>query len=118
MVGDHQREDVGMGPVVSLSQLKDVRERMAELPSGSAIVFGGPARCRPVGGDEERGAFMPSVLLHCDPPSQIPHIHTTEAFGPVSTVLRYDDHDQAADLVRRVEGSLVASIFLLHPRRD
>lgn len=115
VVGDPRREDVGMGPVVSLLQRDDVRGRIAELLSESEIVFGDPARCQPAGGDAEKGAFLSPVLLHCDRPAQSRHVHTTEAFGPVSTVLPYDDLDQAVDLARRGEGSLVASIFTHDP---
>jgi len=115
VVGDPRREDVGMGPVVSLAQRKDVRGRIAEILSESEIVFGDPAHCQPAGGNDEEGAFLSPVLLHCDRPAQSRHVHTTEAFGPVSTVLPYDDLGQAIDLAQRGEGSLVASIFTYDP---
>jgi 3,4-dehydroadipyl-CoA semialdehyde dehydrogenase len=38
-------------------------------------------------------------------------VHEVEVFGPVATLLSYDDADQAFALVRRGGGSLVASIF-------
>ncbi len=115
VVGDPRREDVAMGPVVSLSQRKDVRGSIAHLLHEAEIVFGDPAHCRPTGGDEEKGAFLSPVLLHCDCPMLGRNVHATEAFGPVSTVLPYDDVDQAVELAQRGEGSLVASIFTYDP---
>ncbi len=38
-------------------------------------------------------------------------MHHTEVFGPVATLLPYRDAAQALDLVRRGEGSLVASLY-------
>ena len=115
VVGDPRREDVNMGPVVSLSQRNDVRGKIAELMSDAEIVFGNPARCEPAGGDDIKGAFLSPVLLRCGDPRSSQHVHTTEAFGPVSTVLPYDDLDHAIDLAQRGEGSLVASIFTYDP---
>ena len=115
VVGDPRREDVGMGPVVSLSQRDDVRGRIAELLHEAEIVFGDPAHCRPTGGNEDTGAFLSPVLLHCERPVQAHNVHMTEAFGPISTVLPYDDVDQAIELAQRGEGSLVASIFTYDP---
>ena len=37
--------------------------------------------------------------------------HDTEVFGPVATLLPYKDLNQAYELVRRGEGSLVASLY-------
>lgn len=111
VVGDPRREDVGMGPVVSLSQRKDVRSSIVSLLREAEIVFGDPAHCVPTGGDDERGAFLSPVLLHCERSMQAHQVHATEAFGPVSTILPYDGLDQAIDLAQRGEGSLVASIF-------
>jgi oxepin-CoA hydrolase/3-oxo-5,6-dehydrosuberyl-CoA semialdehyde dehydrogenase len=115
VVGDPRREDVSMGPLVSLSQRNDVRGKIAEILSESEIVFGNPAHCEPAGGDEANGAFLSPLLLHCGKPTISRHVHTTEAFGPVSTILPYDDLDQAIDFARRGEGSLVASIFTYDP---
>jgi len=111
VVGDPRREDVGMGPVVSLSQRRDVRGSIASLLQEAEIVFGDPAHCQPTGGDDETGAFLSPVLLHCERPMQGRQVHAMEAFGPVSTVLPYDGLDEAIELAQRGEGSLVASIF-------
>ena len=51
------------------------------------------------------------MLLRCTRPLTGRHVHTTEAFGPVATVMPYDSLDEAVALVAKGEGSLVASIF-------
>ena len=38
-------------------------------------------------------------------------VHRTEAFGPVSTLMPYRNLDHALTLIRRGEGSLVASVY-------
>ena len=49
---------------------------------------------------------MPT-LLHCEKPLTSKAVHSVEAFGPVSTVLPYDSIDEAIELARLGEGSLV-----------
>ena len=96
-----------MGPLVSLAQRDDVRARIAELAAEAEVVVGDPANDGAAGG----GAFLAPVLLRCTDPDRARKVHMVEAFGPVATVIAYDDLDQAVELVRRGEGSLVASVF-------
>ena len=53
---------------------------------------------------------MPT-LLHCEKPMTSNAVHSVEAFGPVSTVLPYDNLDEAIELSRLGEGSLVGSVI-------
>ena len=64
-----------------------------------------------VGADPEKGGFLNPILLYCDRPAQYPQVHEIEAFGPVSTLMPYDTVEDAIDLAKRGEGSLVGSIF-------
>ena len=73
---------------------------------------------RVVAGDAERGAFLNPVLLHCDKPASARAPHDVEAFGPVSTIMPYDDVDEAIALARRGKGSLVASVFTYDRRQS
>jgi 3,4-dehydroadipyl-CoA semialdehyde dehydrogenase len=43
-------------------------------------------------------------------------VHDTEVFGPVATLLPYRDHDHALALLRRGQGSLVASLYGSDPQ--
>jgi oxepin-CoA hydrolase/3-oxo-5,6-dehydrosuberyl-CoA semialdehyde dehydrogenase len=51
------------------------------------------------------------VVLYCDKPLDARAVHDVEAFGPVSTVMPYDDVAEAVALTHRGKGSLVASVF-------
>src|SRR5262249_16121074 len=59
----------------------------------------------------EKGAFMSPTLLLAKNPLEAREIHAVEAFGPVCTVVPYDDLDSAITLARRGEGSLAGSVF-------
>jgi oxepin-CoA hydrolase / 3-oxo-5,6-dehydrosuberyl-CoA semialdehyde dehydrogenase len=110
-LGDPRRDDKAMGPLVSRAQRDAVRTQIEKLQSEAEIVFGDPDRCAGEGIDPAAGAFISPVLLRATDPLGAKRIHDTEAFGPVATVIAYDDLDQAIELVRRGGGSLVASLF-------
>ena len=111
-VGDPRAEDSRMGALVSLSQCKDVREKIAELEAaGAKIVAGDLSADPPVPG----GAFLPPVLLRSDDPWSSDAVHDVEAFGPVSTIMPYRDLDDAIALSNRGRGSLALSLFTHSP---
>ncbi len=102
-----------MGALVGQDQLEDVRARVADLAREARIVFGDPLV--PPAGVDPAGAFMSPVLLRCDQPWAAPSIHATEAFGPVSTLMPYQDLAEAVALCREGQGSLVMSLFTHDP---
>ncbi len=104
-------EATRMGPLASLGQREEVRRRIRELGAEAEIVAGDPARPRLASGDAERGAFLNPVLLYCDKPLGAKAVHEVEAFGPVSTILPFDTLEEAVELARLGQGSLVASLF-------
>ncbi|MFC3166743.1 phenylacetic acid degradation bifunctional protein PaaZ [Paracoccus fontiphilus] len=108
MPGD---EGTRMGPLASLGQRDEVRARIRELQAVAEIVAGNPDDVRIGSGDAEKGAFLNPVLLYADKPFQADAVHDCEAFGPVSTVMAYDDLDEAVALAARGRGSLVSSVF-------
>jgi oxepin-CoA hydrolase/3-oxo-5,6-dehydrosuberyl-CoA semialdehyde dehydrogenase len=110
-LGDPRTDDKAMGPLVSRGQREAVCAAVAVLATEADVVFGDPHRCAGEGIDAKAGAYFAPVLLRARDPMQASQIHDTEAFGPVATVLAYDDLDSAIELVRRGEGSLVASLF-------
>ena len=114
-LGDPRSEGKAMGPLVSRAQRDAVRAQIAKLQTEAEIVFGDPDTCAGEGIDAAKGAFISPVLLRATDPMTAKRIHDTEAFGPVATVMAYDDLDQAIELVRRGEGSLVASLFTYDP---
>ena len=115
-VGDPAHEDVRMGALVSNAQREDVREKIATLSEEADIVFGSPDKVDVIGADITSGAFISPVLLRCNNPADAEKVHAVEAFGPVSTMMPYNDLDDAIALCNRGEGSLVMSLFTHDPK--
>ncbi|MFZ6772945.1 phenylacetic acid degradation bifunctional protein PaaZ [Undibacterium sp. SXout7W] len=115
VVGDPRVDGVRMGPLASKAQQHDVRERIAILAEGNQIAFGGVDAVKPVGEATEHGAFVSPTLIVCRQPLAHPRVHDVEAFGPVSTLMPYDDIDNAIALAAKGRGSLVASLVTKDP---
>ncbi len=111
VVGDPRLESVAMGPLASLAQRREVREQIGRLQQEAELICGAPGELRVQGADPDRGAFVGPTLLQCRDSSRAHEIHTVEAFGPVCTVVPYEDLDSAIALARRGGGSLAASVF-------
>jgi len=107
-VGDPAVEGVRMGPLASHAQQADVAERIALLRQGAELAFRGSTDW--VGPGTADGAFCPPTLLACHQPMDVDAVHDIEAFGPVSTVMAYEDLDQALALAAKGKGSLVATL--------
>lgn len=110
-VGNPANKEVNMGALVSVEQRDEVLERVAELSADAQIVYGDQTRMKLVDANPEKGAFFVPTLLLCDKPISSTAVHSVEAFGPVSTVLPYDNLDEAIELSRLGGGSLVQSVF-------
>jgi len=110
-IGNPASKDVDMGALASLGQRDEVRERVNELATQADIVFGGEEEFEVLEADAKQGAFFMPTLLHCQQPLSSSVVHAVEAFGPVSTVLPYDNLDAAIELSRMGEGSLAGSII-------
>ena len=110
-VGDPRLESVGMGPLASLEQRREVLRQLRRLKQEAQVVAGARNRRVFEGADADRGAFVPPTLLSCPDPQSARAVHSIEAFGPVCTVVPYRDLDDAIAIARRGGGSLVGSIF-------
>ncbi|HEX8623645.1 MAG TPA: phenylacetic acid degradation bifunctional protein PaaZ [Allosphingosinicella sp.] len=110
-IGNPREEGVTMGALASRSQLRSVREAVAELAKSARIVSGDPERS-PVEGN---GAFISPILLRADDPWGSDAVHDVEAFGPVSTIMPYRDLGDAVALANRGMGSLALSLFTFDP---
>ncbi|WP_428687463.1 phenylacetic acid degradation bifunctional protein PaaZ [Roseibium sp.] len=100
-----------MGTLVSLKDREDVKAKVAQLAGEAEIVSGSVDDVSLVSGDAAKGAFMAPVLLRCDKPFAAEAVHSVEAFGPVATVMAYEDAGEAVALARKGRGSLVSSLF-------
>lgn len=104
-VGDPAEEGVKMGPLVNAEQRADVQERVDSLiAAGCEVRLGGQADL------QAAGAFFPPTLLFCQQPEETPAVHALEAFGPVATLMPYQDREQALRLARAGLGSLAGTL--------
>jgi len=110
-IGHPASKQVDMGALASQGQRDEVRSRVRELSHQADIVYGGSDEFDVIDADAAKGAFFMPTLLHCDKPLSSPAVHSVEAFGPVSTVLPYENIDEAIELSRLGEGSLVGSVI-------
>ncbi|WP_293391309.1 phenylacetic acid degradation bifunctional protein PaaZ [Nevskia sp.] len=111
VVGDPSQAGVTMGALASLGQRDEVLKAVGRLRDVADLVFGDPQDFAVTGGDAKKGAFLSPLLLRCANPHASPAVHEIEAFGPVSTVMPYDDIDDVIALAAKGEGSLVGSLF-------
>jgi oxepin-CoA hydrolase/3-oxo-5,6-dehydrosuberyl-CoA semialdehyde dehydrogenase len=113
-VGDPAVEGVRMGALASRGQQADVAERVAQLMEGAEAVLSAKDGFAPVGDGVAEGAFFaPTLLLARDPSRSA--AHDVEAFGPVSTLMPYDELDEALALAARGRGSLVGTLVTRDP---
>jgi oxepin-CoA hydrolase/3-oxo-5,6-dehydrosuberyl-CoA semialdehyde dehydrogenase len=110
-IGHPGGKDVDMGALASQGQREEVRARIADLACDANIVYGNRDDFAVAGADARKGAFFMPTLLHCEKPLSARAVHSVEAFGPVSTVLPYENLDEAIELARLGEGSLAGSII-------
>ncbi len=104
-IGNGLEADVQMGPVVSAQQLKTV-EQYIEVgkQEGAKLVTGGK---RPSG--LPRGFFMePTIFDRVKPDSRIAQ---EEIFGPVLSVIRARDYEEAIEFANSSQFGLTSSIY-------
>jgi oxepin-CoA hydrolase / 3-oxo-5,6-dehydrosuberyl-CoA semialdehyde dehydrogenase len=109
VVGNPAEEGVRMGALAGLEQREEVRRSVKALLSAGRIVSGDPDHVDVVGASAERGAFIGPLLLQTADPDR-PEPHQVEAFGPVSTIIGYQDTAEVIELAARGRGSLVGSV--------
>ena len=109
-VGNPRNPAVRVGPLVSTAQRDAALAGLARLQSECAVLFGGDADFTPLDAAGST-AFVQPTLLFCERGLAAEHVHDTEVFGPVATIVPYANGAEAIALARRGQGSLVASVF-------
>ena len=113
-VGNPRNESVRMGSLVSKEQYHSVVEGIARLKAEAEVLFDGQAQAL-VDADASVSACVAPVLLGSREPAKARVLHEEEVFGPVATLMAYDSIEQAHELIRRGEGSLVMSVYSADP---
>ncbi len=99
-----------MGSLVSEQQLRNVRRHVEEAVAKGATVLAG-GRPRP---DVGPLFHEPTILEGVEPPMAV---CTEETFGPVVSVFRFDDEDEAIRLANDTPYGLNASVWTKDGRR-
>lgn len=110
VMGDPSEPSVSMGCLISEAQKEDVVAQVSRLTQVCDVAYGGNEHDFEVVGASKE-SFYPPTLLLCHDPLSTPEVHSIEAFGPVCTLMPYDDLDQSADIAAKGKGSLVASLI-------
>lgn len=104
-VGDPTDPEVQMGPLISATQLKRVQAHVDQaLDDGAKLVIGGG---RPAGLDTGF-YFEPTILTEVTPDATIAQ---EEVFGPVLSVLRYSDDDDAVRIANNSQYGLSGAVW-------
>jgi aldehyde dehydrogenase (NAD+) len=106
-VGDPRSADTQVGPVISDASAVRILDMVSSgVAAGDARVATGGSRLR---GELAAGAFVsPTVLADVATGSRLAH---EEIFGPVATVSRVADDDEAVAAANGVEQGLAAYVF-------
>ncbi len=108
VVGNPDEEGVTMGALASQDQCVEVCEKVGQLAESCSIEYGS---AEPLSDEVGSEAYLSPILLYCDDPIKNQDVHNIEAFGPVSTVIPYENPQQAIEISKLGQGSLVSSIF-------
>jgi betaine-aldehyde dehydrogenase len=106
-VGDPSNMEMDMGPLVSQSQQKRVKKYVDDgMEQGGRLLFGGKIPQLP---GHENGYFLEPTAIYTD--NHNSSIVQEEIFGPVFTVLRTSDLDDAIKKSNEVIYGLGASVW-------
>jgi 3,4-dehydroadipyl-CoA semialdehyde dehydrogenase len=110
-LGDPRAADTRMGPVVTRGQQAAAFDGIRRLGSEAQVICGGAEAPALDGIDAGKSAFVAPTLLRVKDPASAKAVHEVEVFGPAATIVPYRDEVDAAALIARGGGSLVASVY-------
>jgi aldehyde dehydrogenase (NAD+) len=111
-VGDPFTEGTALGPVVSDAQRERVRSYIrAGVQEGARLVTGGE---EPPEGLQHGYYVRPTIFSDVSPEMTVAR---EEIFGPVLTIIPYDDEDEAVDLANHSDYGLAGGVWSSDPER-
>jgi 3,4-dehydroadipyl-CoA semialdehyde dehydrogenase len=110
-VGDPALEGVNVGPLSTAQQLRDVRAGIERLAAESKVALGGTGPFEKVGVKGDKGYFVAPTLFVHEGPAAAKVVHEHEVFGPVATLLPYQDTAGVIADVQKGAGGLVCSVY-------
>jgi succinate-semialdehyde dehydrogenase/glutarate-semialdehyde dehydrogenase len=107
VVGDPMLESTDVGPLASEQQRDDIEQLVADaVAKGAKVLCGGAAPDQP-------GFYYPPTVLTGITPEM--RVHREEVFGPVATVYRVADTEEAIELANATEFGLGANAWTNDP---
>lgn len=110
-MGDPKDESVKLGPLVDKKQHDAALAGLETLKTESQVLTPPLQLENLVGEGVNKDCFFAPTLLRCDNPVTAKMTHEVEVFGPVATLMPYQDYDELWKLVSKGNGSLVSSMF-------
>jgi len=111
-VGNPFEADTISGPVVNEQALKRITGMIEQAKSDGARLITGGER---IGGDLADGYFLqPTVFADVDPGSELAQ---NEVFGPVLSIIPFDDEEQAIEIANSTQYGLSGYVFTNDLRR-
>ncbi len=105
-LGDGLMEDTDVGPLINAAAMDKVERYAGVAAEEAEVAVGG---IRPSGAHLSEGHFFPPTLaLGVQPGSRMA---TEEIFGPVLSVIRFSDFDEAVRINNEVDYGLSSSVY-------
>ena len=105
LIGDPLAEETQMGPLATYEQIEHIERQVAlAREEGGTVLTGGKRPKTP-----NHGWFYEPTIIAC--PDQKMTIVDTELFGPVLSVLRFDDEAEVTTLANDSKYGLAAGVF-------
>ncbi|UWU89060.1 3,4-dehydroadipyl-CoA semialdehyde dehydrogenase [Bradyrhizobium sp. CB1015] len=115
-VGNPRNSAVRMGSLVNRAQYQSVHDGLARLRDLTNVLHDGASHPL-IDAEPDISCCVGPTLLGSPDPDRAGLVHDLEVFGPVATLMPYRDEAHALELVRRGQGSLVASLYGADPER-
>ena len=104
-IGPPLNEDTQMGPLATLNQLNNIQDKVNEtIQQGGKLITGGE---RPK--EINQGWYYKPTIIECDH-HNLPAAEN-ELFGPVLSVMKFTDEDEAIKLMNDNSYGLAAGVF-------